>query len=168
MTRVAIDLFGVTVKTLYDGSETVVPEFVDGAIAGIKSLISQFGASNCFIISLIAKQYEDECRQALHRLVFYNLTGFLESNVHFVHSNSMFRRNKPKTVAALGITDYIDDQPKILRRIPSEVNLYWFRLQDEPTIAGLRVKFECMDRGRYPHFDGWELMVDKIIAGRAI
>lgn len=162
MTKIGIDLFGVTFKTVYNGEVASKAEFIPGAIDGISELVKRFGKENCFIISFIAKPYEKDCRDVLHKLKFYELTGFEEQNVNFVHSESKFRRDKPKTIASLGITDYIDDHLRFLNKVSEQTRLYWFTIHADAEVEEFRLKNDCLDCERYPHFRDWPTLVKTI------
>lgn len=153
--KIGFDFWGV-IRSTSDGRE----EF--GAKAWISKIIRSIGYRNCYIISIIPRDSEKAVFSHLNP--FMASTGFIRSNIRFLYEHDKLDPDKSEVARDLGLTDYVDDQLRILLKMPKHINVYWYNsMITEQRIAEERARFQAYPN-RFPHYSNWKALGPDLLA----
>lgn len=99
---------------------------IEYSIIAIEKIINRFGKNNIWIVSKAGEEMEKKIKNWLVEHNFYNLTGFLPSQIIFVKTHNQ----KREIVDKIKINYFIDDSYKNVREIYSSIYLdkfIWFK-----------------------------------------
>jgi hypothetical protein len=129
MRRIGIDVGGVIIDRANDDTDTsffsdnyLETTPVSGAFDAIRKIVQYFGPENVFIVSKCGPNTERKTRSWLAHHRVYEMTGLLQANVHFCRR----REDKAPICVQVGITDFVDDRPDVLKHMKAVPRRFLF------------------------------------------
>lgn len=130
MDKIGIDIGGVIVLRVNDGSETsffgdrfLENQPIEGAFEGIRRLVDERFGERVYLVSRCKEETQRRTLAWLEHYDFFKATGVKRENVRFC----LERHEKDAVCAELGIDHFIDDHMDVLRQLPSVANRFLFR-----------------------------------------
>jgi hypothetical protein len=119
---VIVDRVAENTDTSFFGERPLDTPAVVGAITALRELTLGPFQWRVFLVSKARRRTAETTRRWLDNIEFYERTGILRHNLHFVDN----RRDKGPVCERLGVTHFVDDRVEVLQALTSVAYRYLF------------------------------------------